>query len=353
VQTIDANIRTPQTLTIAVNAAAGGLTINGPLTATTINKSGAGGLTLNGTLEVAAAETFSATGGAATLNGDIHTASGSRSLALSGPITVNGSIDVARGASLSVTGLSAGKVSKIGAGLLALPSENGYAGATTIAAGAVRAVDGAGLPAVSTLRLRGGVLESSGVVARNVGSAAGQVNWSDATDAGDGGFAAQGGNLSVSLSGGATLTWGAAGFVPSGRALVLGSSSGDATVDWQNNIDLGDATREVRVLDNPASGGDVARISGAMGGSAGLDKTGAGTLELTGSDSCAGPTTVSGGAICGSGIPAATVLRLRGGAYEGNGTFARTAGAGAGNVNWSDAADAGSGGFSAQGGLSR
>ena len=80
---------------------------------------------------------------------------------------------------------------------------NIYSGSTTIAAGALQAVDGVGLPAVSNLVFSGSlwqtnvgaVFQSSGTFSRSLGVNGDQVQWN-----GDGGFAASGGSLLVSMS---------------------------------------------------------------------------------------------------------------------------------------------------------
>ena len=87
------------------------------------------------------------------------------------------------------------------------------------------------------------------------------------------------------------------------------------------------------------SGADVASVS----------KTGEGLLVLDGANTYTGPTSVFGGtlqAAQGTGLPAASVLQIRGGVYQTNGTFARTLGTAAGQFNMSAG-----GGFAARGGV--
>jgi len=357
-QTINASLYTPQTLTFNVNSAP--LTVAGNVLAGNIAKTGGGTLNLDGSLVVnpdaapGGAMSLSSSGGAVNINGTVSLASGAWALNLSGAgISLNGSVDVAGGAALTISGVNAGRMLKSGDGLLVIASASGYSGDTTVAGGALRAADGVGLPAASTLRLRGGVLETSGTLARALGAASGQVNWSDGVDGGSGGFAAHGGALDVTLSGGAALVWGSGGFVPDGAALVLGSATADDRVTLSNPIDLGSGTREIRVADNAGSGSDVARLSGAISGAGGIEKTGPGTLQLTGANSFAGPLTIRDGAVeavAGVGLPATNALRLRGGVLEGSGAWSGSIGSGAQQVNWSDGTDGGSGGFAARGG---
>ncbi len=150
------------------------------------------------------------------------------------------------------------------------------------------------------IALRGGVYEVDGGGAassftRDLGAAAGQVNWST----GGGGFAAYDGDLAVNLGGaGATFTWAStASFVTNNQSLIFGSTTATGLVDFQNGINFNGAVREIRVLDNPDSAGDWARISGALIGttSSGLTKTGAGRLELTNANTYTGVTTVAAG----------------------------------------------------------
>ena len=46
---------------------------------------------------------------------------------------------------------------------------------------------------------------------------------------------------------GATSTWGAGGFVPTGAALRFGGVFANSTVNWQNGIDLGATDRTINI----------------------------------------------------------------------------------------------------------
>ena len=173
----------------------------------------------------------------------------------------------------STTGLM-----KSGAGTLVLNAPNTYAGPTILAGGSLRTTL-ANLSPNSAIAFRGGVLETSGNFNASLGAAAGNVSWqgSAGSDKGSGGFAAVGGDLMVDLNGpGPTnITWEDPGFVDSGFALVFGSRNATNIVTLVDNIALNSGTvaapvaqynaREIRVVDNPNSTTDMARISGTIG----------------------------------------------------------------------------------------
>ena len=257
----------------------------------------------------------------------------------------------------SISGASVDTLTKRGGGTLLLDNSNTYTGTTTISDGLLQADDGAGLPSASTLRFRGGRLQTSGTFSRSLGSGAGQVNWSDATDGGEGGFSARGGNLIVNLGGAAApVTWGAGNFVPDGEVLRFNSNDADAQVQFVNPIDLGTAgshTREIRVANNGSSSDDLAVLAGVLsssGGTQGINKVSAGILQLIANNTYNGATTINNGqlrAVDGVGLPAGSTLRLRGGILESQGTLLRNLGTGSGQLNWIDANDDGDGGFAA------
>ncbi|WP_449070486.1 beta strand repeat-containing protein [Prosthecobacter sp.] len=81
-----------------------------------------------------------------------------------------------------------------------------------------------------------------------------------------------------------------------------------------------------------------------------VNKTGAGTVVLAGANTYTGATNLAVGAlqaVDGVGLPTASNLIFNGGVFEGNGTFTRSLGTGAGQVQWATGA---SGGFAAFGG---
>lgn len=90
--------------------------------------------------------------------------------------------------------------------------------------------------------------------------------------------------------------------------------------------------------------------TGVISGAGGLIKTGLSTVNLTGTNTFAGPITIAGGALQaqeGVGVPATSNLLFNGGVFQTSGTFTRSLGTGAGQVQWAAGA---SGGFAAAGG---
>lgn len=228
-----------------------------------------------------------------------------------------------------------------------LAAVNTYTGQTSISFGTLRARDGVGLPAASNLSVDTGVFEGLGQTAftRSLGTGAGQVRLGSS-----GGFSAAGGPMQVRLNNSTnTLAWGSANFVS--FRLDFGSRTADSLTDFQNGINLGGSVRFFDAQDNPATAGDVARISGVLSNGGVLKSSGAGTLELTGANTYTQQTTVQGGALRaahGAGLPAASNLLLDGGVLEGIGptTFTRALGTGSGQVQFGS----NGGGFSANGG---
>lgn len=180
-----------------------------------------------------------------------------------------------------ITGIiTNGALTKEGPGVLELTGANTYSDPTTVNGGALRALHGTGLPSASPLLLDNlGVIESIGNVTftRSLGSGAGEVE----IGGGGGGFSAFGGVMTVQLNGGT-------GAVTLGVPLVLGSTSSNNLVDFQNSLALGGNTQEVY------SFGGQARISGVIDNGS-LTKLGPGSLELTNANTYGGATIVESG----------------------------------------------------------
>lgn len=200
-------------------------------------------------------------------------------------------------------------VNKIGAGTWILKGLNTYTGNTSINQGVLIANDGTTLPNASGLLLgaaaNSGVLQTNGNFTRNVATAPGPntVTWNGA--AGGGGFAGSESKLVVALGGTVAptpLTWGAGGFVGTAnpaQPLVLSSTTAVGEVEFRNDINLGGLTRTIQVDDNTNAATDFATITGAFSGTAGgnILKTGAGILQLYGSNSYVGTTSVDSGTL--------------------------------------------------------
>jgi len=114
-----------------------------------------------------------------------------------------------------------------------------------------------------------------------------------------GGFSAYGADRTVNLGGNGTSTlyWNSGGFLAEGKPFILSSPHANATVTVLNPIYLYYRIREIRVQNGSAA--IDARLSGKISGYsvAGLVKSGAGTLELTGKQDYRGDCSVIGGGL--------------------------------------------------------
>ena len=331
---------------------------------TTVNSGGTLAFRNNVTYATTEAITISGSGitrNTGQLAGAIHNDGGNNSFAGTVTLAADSAIG-SRAGNLTLSGVvsdgaSTFGLTKVGEGIVTLSNTgNNYNGTTTIAGGALRITGGEAALAggFSTggytgggLTLNGGVLEIgvATTFTRSLGTTNDQVQFT-----GDGGFSASGANRTVNLGGAAaTVTWGSGSFVPTGNALLLGSSSADYTLTFSNPIALGSAVREIRVADgtNNSTGATDATLSGAISGSGGINKTGTGTLLLSVNNSYTGETRISGGAlrVDNTNRINGTNLVLNGGVLEsGFGTFNRNLGTGADQVQWT-----GDGGFAAAG----
>jgi fibronectin-binding autotransporter adhesin len=182
-------------------------------------------------------------------------------------------------------------------GTWVLTNINTYTGETTVNGGLLR-IDNAGALGSGNLDVSGGVLGlgAGDLTDRTVGTAAGEVTWT-----GSGGFAAFGADRTVRLTNPpATLSWTAANFIGNGRTLILGHASADATLIWNQTINLAGGSRTVQVNDGSAA--IDAKISGNINGSGTatnniFNKTGAGTLALTANCFYGGDTNVNEGTL--------------------------------------------------------
>ena len=324
--------------------ATGGNWTNGsaPTNGAAISFSGAGGLSTNNEVSSISGMTFSGTSGSYTVSGDSlaigaagivnesansHTVQNdisfagnstfsalSNNLIISGNVTnSSGLLTVAGPNNVEISGVlsGAGSLSKTVGGTLTLSTSNSYSGGTTLAAGTIAAGDDAALGS-GTITLNGGTLAASGA-ARSLGNAVtigadvalGGLGYSltlgGAVDLGGSmrilttadnatlsGIASNGG---LTKSGSATLTLTGANTYSGGTLVSAGALAGDTT-GLQ-----GDITNNAAVVFDQATDGTY---SGLMSGSGLLEKTGAGTLTLTGANSYNGGTLVTLGALAGS-----------------------------------------------------
>jgi fibronectin-binding autotransporter adhesin len=214
------------------------------------------------------------------------TGSGAKTLTLggtgTGANTIQGLIVDSGGGATALT--------KTGAGNWVLTAANTYTGATAISGGGLH-LSGSGAISSANLNLSGGgVLGLSGTFSRALGTGASQVRFTGT----GGGFAAYGGALSVGFAGGEI--WGTTtNFLPAAGTLTLASSLANDIVTWTTDFSLGAANRAVAVANGTAATDAI--ISAVISGTGGLNKSGAGTLALTGANTFSGQLHVQAGIV--------------------------------------------------------
>jgi len=183
---------------------------------------------------------------------------------------------------------------EVRSGLVIFNAENTYTGVTKITGGVLQAQDREGIHRNSNINLAGGVLQSSGLFNRYLGTGSDRLQWT-----GSGGFSAVDGDLTVSLNQGQDLTWGAGNFVNSGSSLIFGSSSATGNVTFNNAIELGSGTRSIR---NAANGDNSNKVTltGRLTGTGSVvvnDSNHSGTVVFTANNSYSGGTTIQNGSL--------------------------------------------------------
>jgi fibronectin-binding autotransporter adhesin len=142
---------------------------------------------------------------------------------------------------------------------------------------------------------------------------------------GDSGVSAAGADRVVNFGGaGATLNWGAGHFLTNmdgttdgDNTFKLSSSGADAKVTIENGINLNNRNRTIDVANGGATV-DAALTGEISGVTVGVTKVGAGTLEISGSNSYSGATRVLEGKlmVTGGGINASTQIFVRNATLE-------------------------------------
>lgn len=260
-----------------------------------------------GTLNITGNATFdgnSVFGGSSQNEGEAGQAAGSDLFMMKGSsvtlnpgqgntITFNGTIADDSRASIEGSSIAAGSGAGIviQSGLVVFNGVNTYSGQTKIEGGVLQAADGIGINAKSNINLAGGVLQTSGVFDRFLGTASDRIQWT-----GSGGFAAAGGDLTVSLNNGAGLTWDSGSFTPDGSSLLFGSDSADSDVYFKNAINLAGGERTI-VNNGGPDGDNLVYMNGVISNGSLIigDGSAEGAVVLTAANTYSGKTTVKSG----------------------------------------------------------
>jgi autotransporter-associated beta strand protein len=247
--------------------------------------------------------------------------SGARAANMTGATSIAGGQLEFQGAGFTLSGVVTGAGGLTvnlnpGQTLIMGNNANSYAGPTIIKGGYLGfpAYNSQGLPGGfgrlpgtntsligSNLKLEGGIFYASYVFDKDLGDGPNQVQ----VLAGTSGFvntANQGGAASFKLDSGRELVWGSTYFNPT--VFVHSQNNGaNLTSTLVNGFDLNGSTRTIMVGDATYNGsptGGISAISGAIrtsSGTAGLTKTGPGTLQLSGVNTYNGNTTVNAGVL--------------------------------------------------------
>lgn len=216
---------------------------------------------------------------------------------------INGTGDTLISGNIVNFSSGAGGFTSGSSGITELSGNNSYTGTTTLAAGILKLSSTNAIPGgigasggTGPLTVTGGVIGlNNGDFLRPLGLAtAGAVSFTTTANAG---FAAYGADRVVNFGGTTpTVTFGSGNFL--GGILILGATTADHTIDFQNNLSLAAASRTVQVDDGSASlDATISGVISSTNSSGSLTKTGAGTLALTAAtgNTYTGSTSISAG----------------------------------------------------------
>jgi fibronectin-binding autotransporter adhesin len=309
-------ISTPMTLGSAggtIDTNGNSATLSGILSGSGgLTKSGAGTLTLSGantytgatavnagTLQAGAANVFGnssavtvASGAVLDLNSFSQTLG---SLAGAGNVTLGAATLTAGGNNSSTTfsgSLSGtGGLVKTGSGTLTLSGTNSYTGGTTVSAGSLIGDSASLQGAITNNALVIFDQASNGTYAGVMGGSGGL------TKSGAGTLTLTGANTysGVTTINGGTLSVGADNNLGSGGGLAFGGG----TLQYSNGFSSSRAVTLNAGGGTIDTNGNSATLSGIIGGTGGLTKSGTGTLTLSGANTYSGGTTVNAGSLLG------------------------------------------------------
>ena len=258
----------------SIGGSAGSITVAGGI-------SGANALTINGGTSQTATVILSGTNtpsGTTISAGTLQIGAGSTSGSLSGDLVNNGVLAFNRSDALAYSGIisGSGSVSKLGAGTTTLSGANTFGGGTTISAGTLKAGNATALGAGAVSVTNGAALDLNGQTLTSTG-----------------GLTLNGTGISSS---GALLNSSTTGATYAGLVTLGATSSiigGTGTIALSNTGTVSGATFGLTL--GGAQGGSISSIIGTTSGT--LTKQDVGTWLLTGANTYAGATTVSGGTL--------------------------------------------------------
>jgi len=361
----------------------------------TITLNGAGALTFGGVLTNTSAGNYTVTvnkgsgttsTSAVSFGGVSITASGdatNRTLTFGGDGNINITGAMTNGAGSGTGGLTIANtgttilsgnntytgLTTLSAGTLTLSGNNSGTGGVTLTAGTLNINSATALGAsASAFNINGGTIDNTS------GSAKTLANNNPITLGGSFSFGTSSGtaanNLNlgtgaVSIGASRTITLNGAGALTFGGVLTNTAALGMTVTVTNGSGTTSTSAVSFGGVSITASGDTINRnlyfygdgninvtgsiVNGAGSGTGTLSWGNTGTLTLTGANTYTGTTAIASGvldAIDGTGLPTNSTLQLRGGVFQSNGTFTRSLGAGATNVNWIN----NNGGFAARGG---